>query len=58
MFPCAPETGRLEQRVLTKLQSARLIANMLTTAGCNHVITMDLHASYVLTAHFFSLAPS
>ncbi|CAN8104239.1 unnamed protein product [Discula destructiva] len=27
--------------------SARLIANMLTTAGCNHVITMDLHASQI-----------
>lgn len=47
----------LEQMILTKLQSARLIANMLTTAGCNHVITMDLHASYVLTAHSCSLAP-
>ncbi|KAI1427819.1 ribose-phosphate pyrophosphokinase 3 [Xylaria sp. FL1777] len=27
--------------------SARLIANMLQTAGCNHVITMDLHASQI-----------
>ncbi|KAI0124813.1 phosphoribosyltransferase-like protein [Xylariales sp. AK1849] len=27
--------------------SARLVANMLQTAGCNHVITMDLHASQI-----------
>ena len=27
--------------------SARLIANMLETAGCDHVITMDLHASQI-----------
>ncbi|KAK1772683.1 phosphoribosyltransferase-like protein [Phialemonium atrogriseum] len=27
--------------------SARLIANMLQTAGCGHVITIDLHASQI-----------
>ncbi|KAI9832452.1 MAG: hypothetical protein M1826_001776 [Phylliscum demangeonii] len=27
--------------------SAKLIANMLQTAGCNHMITMDLHASQI-----------
>ncbi|KOS15025.1 phosphoribosyl pyrophosphokinase [Malassezia pachydermatis] len=27
--------------------TARLIANMLETAGCDHVITMDLHASQI-----------
>lgn len=27
--------------------SAKLMANMLQTAGCNHVITMDLHASQI-----------
>ena len=27
--------------------TAKLIANMLQTAGCNHVITMDLHASQI-----------
>merc|ERR1711964_30355 len=27
--------------------SAKLIANMLQTAGCTHVITMDLHASQI-----------
>ncbi|KAH8678183.1 ribose-phosphate pyrophosphokinase 3 [Xylariales sp. PMI_506] len=27
--------------------SAKLIANMLQTAGCNHIITMDLHASQI-----------
>lgn len=27
--------------------SAKLVANMLTTAGANHIITMDLHASQI-----------
>lgn len=27
--------------------TAKLMANMLETAGCNHVITMDLHASQI-----------
>ncbi|KAF2766560.1 phosphoribosyl diphosphate synthase [Teratosphaeria nubilosa] len=27
--------------------TAKLMANMLHTAGCNHVITMDLHASQI-----------
>lgn len=27
--------------------TARLMANMLQTAGCQHVITMDLHASQI-----------
>ncbi|ODV88630.1 hypothetical protein CANCADRAFT_3275 [Tortispora caseinolytica NRRL Y-17796] len=27
--------------------TAKLMANMLQTAGCNHVITMDLHASQI-----------
>ncbi|OPB41963.1 Ribose-phosphate pyrophosphokinase 2 [Trichoderma guizhouense] len=27
--------------------SARLIANMLQVSGCNHIITMDLHASQI-----------
>ncbi|ODV96426.1 hypothetical protein PACTADRAFT_49776 [Pachysolen tannophilus NRRL Y-2460] len=27
--------------------TAKLIANLLTTAGCNHVITLDLHASQI-----------
>lgn len=27
--------------------TAKLIANMLQTAGCNHLITMDLHASQI-----------
>lgn len=33
--------------------TARLMANMLQTAGCNHVITMDLHASQI--QGFFSV---
>ncbi|CAN6629543.1 ribose-phosphate pyrophosphokinase 2 [Trichomonascus vanleenenianus] len=27
--------------------TAKLMANMLETAGCNHIITMDLHASQI-----------
>ncbi len=27
--------------------SAKLVANMLAVAGCDHVITMDLHASQI-----------
>ncbi|GME75336.1 unnamed protein product [[Candida] boidinii] len=27
--------------------TAKLMADMLTTAGCDHVITMDLHASQI-----------
>jgi ribose-phosphate pyrophosphokinase len=33
--------------------TARLMANMLQTAGCTHVITMDLHASQI--QGFFSV---
>ena len=27
--------------------SAKLVANMLSTAGADHIITMDLHASQI-----------
>ena len=27
--------------------TAKLVANMLVVAGCDHVITMDLHASQI-----------
>jgi ribose-phosphate pyrophosphokinase len=27
--------------------TAKLVANMLQTAGCDHVITIDLHASQI-----------
>lgn len=33
--------------------TAKLVANLLTTAGCDHVITMDLHASQI--QGFFSI---
>ncbi|CAN3364848.1 ribose-phosphate pyrophosphokinase 2 [Diutina catenulata] len=33
--------------------TAKLVANLLQTAGCNHVITMDLHASQI--QGFFSI---
>ena len=27
--------------------TAKLVANLIQTAGCDHVITMDLHASQI-----------
>ena len=32
---------------LTLVSSTRLVANLLAVAGCDHVITMDLHASQI-----------
>lgn len=49
-FPYARQDRKDKSRVPI---SAKLIANLLTTAGCNHVITMDLHASQI--QGFFSI---
>ncbi|KAI9820159.1 MAG: hypothetical protein M1826_000953 [Phylliscum demangeonii] len=43
-FPYARQDKKDQSRAPI---SAKLIANMLQTAGCNHVITMDLHASQI-----------
>lgn len=31
--------------------SAKLVANMLSVAGADHIITMDLHASQIQVSH-------
>lgn len=49
-FPYARQDRKDKSRVPI---SAKLIANLLQTAGCNHVITMDLHASQI--QGFFSI---
>lgn len=49
-FPYARQDRKDKSRVPI---SAKLIANLLTVAGCNHVITMDLHASQI--QGFFSI---
>ncbi|GME77987.1 unnamed protein product [Ambrosiozyma monospora] len=43
-FPYARQDRKDKSRVAI---SAKLIANLLVTSGCNHVITMDLHASQI-----------
>ncbi|KAI0988768.1 hypothetical protein GJ496_003308 [Pomphorhynchus laevis] len=47
VIPCFPYA---HQDINTKSRSpitAKLVANMLSSAGCNHIITMDLHASQI-----------
>lgn len=43
-FPYARQDKRDKGRVPI---TARLMADMLTTAGCDHIVTMDLHASQI-----------
>ncbi|KAG7890440.1 hypothetical protein KL935_004001 [Ogataea polymorpha] len=43
-FPYARQDRKDKSRVAI---SAKLVANLLVTAGCHHVITMDLHASQI-----------
>ncbi|MCJ1229152.1 hypothetical protein MMC12_005817 [Toensbergia leucococca] len=43
-FPYARQDKKEKSRAPI---TAKLVANMLQTAGCNHVITMDLHASQI-----------
>ncbi|VEU23319.1 DEKNAAC104629 [Brettanomyces naardenensis] len=49
-FPYARQDRKDKSRVPI---SAKLVANLLTTAGCDHVITLDLHASQI--QGFFSI---
>lgn len=47
VIPCFPYA---HQDINTRSRSpitAKLVANMLSSAGCDHVITMDLHASQI-----------
>lgn len=43
-FPYARQDKKEKSRAPI---TAKLMANMLQTAGCNHIITMDLHASQI-----------
>lgn len=47
MIPCFPY-ARMDKKDKSRAPiTAKLVANMLTVAGCDHVITMDLHASQI-----------
>ena len=47
MIPCYPY-ARMDKKDKSRAPiTAKLVANMLTVAGCDHVITMDLHASQI-----------
>ncbi|PNH43411.1 hypothetical protein VD0004_g4028 [Verticillium dahliae] len=53
VIPCYPYARQDKKDRSRAPISARLIANMLQTAGANHIITMDLHASQI--QGFFSV---
>uniref|UniRef100_A0A914E5R9 ribose-phosphate diphosphokinase n=1 Tax=Acrobeloides nanus TaxID=290746 RepID=A0A914E5R9_9BILA len=53
VIPCFPYARQDKQDESRVPISARLIANMLVTAGADHVITMDLHAAQI--QGFFSI---
>ncbi|KAF9464552.1 phosphoribosyltransferase-like protein [Collybia nuda] len=47
VIPCFPY-ARMDKKDKSRAPiTAKLVANMLTVAGCDHVITMDLHASQI-----------
>lgn len=47
VMPCFPY-ARMDKKDKSRAPiTAKLVANMLTVAGCDHVITMDLHASQI-----------
>jgi ribose-phosphate pyrophosphokinase len=47
VVPCFPY-ARMDKKDRSRAPiTAKLVANMLTVAGCDHVITMDLHASQI-----------
>lgn len=47
VVPCFPY-ARMDKKDKSRAPiTAKLVANMLTVAGCDHVITMDLHASQI-----------
>ncbi|XP_052281381.1 ribose-phosphate pyrophosphokinase 1 isoform X2 [Dreissena polymorpha] len=47
VIPCFPYARQDKKDKSRAPISAKLVANMLTTAGANHIITMDLHASQI-----------
>ncbi|KAJ7591727.1 phosphoribosyltransferase-like protein [Mycena floridula] len=47
VIPCFPY-ARMDKKEMSRAPiTAKLVANMLVVAGCDHVITMDLHASQI-----------
>ena len=47
VIPCFPY-ARHDKRDNARVSiTAKLVANMIVVAGCDHVITMDLHASQI-----------
>ncbi|EIN07873.1 phosphoribosyl pyrophosphokinase [Punctularia strigosozonata HHB-11173 SS5] len=47
VIPCFPY-ARMDKKDRSRAPiTAKLVANMLVVAGCDHVITMDLHASQI-----------
>ncbi|KAJ3190648.1 hypothetical protein HK101_008508 [Irineochytrium annulatum] len=47
IIPCFPYARQDKKDKSRAPITAKLVANMLTVAGANHVITMDLHASQI-----------
>ncbi|RUS25567.1 ribose-phosphate pyrophosphokinase 3 [Jimgerdemannia flammicorona] len=47
VIPCFPYARQDKKDKSRAPISAKLVANMLTVSGANHVITMDLHASQI-----------
>ncbi|KAJ3390142.1 hypothetical protein HDU92_000638 [Lobulomyces angularis] len=47
VMPCFPYARQDKKDKSRAPITAKLVANMLTVAGANHVITMDLHASQI-----------
>ncbi|KAI0046924.1 phosphoribosyl pyrophosphokinase [Auriscalpium vulgare] len=47
VIPCYPY-ARMDKKDMSRAPiTAKLVANMLAVAGCDHVITMDLHANQI-----------
>jgi hypothetical protein len=47
VIPCFPYARMDKKNKARAPITAKLVANMLVVAGCDHVITMDLHASQI-----------
>ncbi|RJE25352.1 ribose-phosphate pyrophosphokinase [Aspergillus sclerotialis] len=47
VMPCFPYSRQDKKDRSRAPITAKLVANILESAGCNHVITMDLHASQI-----------
>lgn len=47
VIPCFPY-ARMDKKDKSRAPiTSKLVANMIASAGCDHVITMDLHASQI-----------